>query len=253
MEKWQVPEALAFWITITFLIILSLGIAIAFFIRIHLKRMLTAQEKLNAEKLMHQEELLKTSVIIQERERERIASDLHDALIGKLNVLSLAMAAKVDTVDPETMLKESIATARRISHDLSPPLLDETSLTEWINEMTVPLKGTYIVELSTSQEPNAKVPKDIKLQLIRILQECINNAIKHANATVLSFSLRVTKKYIALQIKDNGKGFNTETSSRGLGLKNMELRIQLLQGNYRLKSTIHKGTELFILIKLPKQ
>jgi signal transduction histidine kinase len=253
MAEWQTPETVAFWITIVFLIILCLGIAIVFFIRVHLKRMLTAQEKLNTEKLIHQEELLRTSVTIQERERKRIASDLHDALIGKLNVLSLAMASKTDSVNPEKMLTESIATARRISHDLSPPLLDETSLTEWINEMTAPLKGTYTIELSTSQALQTKVPKNIKLQLIRILQECINNTIKHANATILSFSLRITKKYIALKVKDNGKGFNTKSPFRGLGLKNMELRIQLLKGNYRLESTIHKGTELFILIKLPKQ
>ncbi len=253
MAEWQTIETVAFWITIAFLIILCLGIAIVFFVRVHLKRMLIAQEKLNVEKLIHQEELLRTSVTIQERERKRIASDLHDALIGKLNILSLAMASKTDTVNPEKMLKESIATARRISHDLSPPLLEETSLTEWINEMTTPLRGTYTIELSTRQDPKIKVPKNIKLQLIRILQECINNSIKHANASILSFSLRCTKKYIALQIKDNGKGFNTKKPFQGLGLKNLELRIQLLKGNYRLKSTIHKGTELFMLIKLPKQ
>lgn len=253
MAEWQTLETVALWITIAFLVILCLGIAIVFFIRVHIKRMLIAQEKLNTEKLLHQEELLRTSVIIQERERKRIASDLHDALIGKLNVLSLAMASKVDNINPEKMLKDSIITARRISHDLSPPLLEETSLTEWINDMTIPLKGIYTIDLSTWQEQKTKVPKDIKLQLIRIIQECINNCIKHANATILSFSLRITKKYIALQIKDNGKGFDTKASLHGLGLKNLELRIQLLKGNYRLKSTIHRGTELFMLIKLPKQ
>lgn len=253
MEDWQIPETLTLWIMITFLIILVLGILIVFFIRIHIKRMLIAQEKLNIEKLTHREELLKTSVIIQERERKRIASDLHDDLISKLNVLSLAISSKSKIVNPEKMLTESIATARRISHDLSPPLLEETSIAEWINTITRPLKSQYTIELFTSNTLQLKIPKNIKLQLIRILQECITNSIKHANATLLSFALRITKNYIVLRIKDNGKGFNSKKQFKGLGLKNMELRIHLLKGKYRLKSTIHKGTDLLILIQLPKQ
>lgn len=251
MAEWQDPKTIALWITVAFAIILVLGIVIVFFVRLHLKRMLLAQRKLSSEKLMHQKELLEYSVEIQERERKRIASDLHDELIGQLNVIRLSIASKNPTIDTEDMLSGSIAAARRISHDLSPPLLEETPFDEWICNMASPLRAHYAIRLNLWKDPSANISKDVKLQLIRILQEFINNSIKHAKATTLGFSLRVTKSYIALQITDDGKGFDTKRKSQGLGLKNMELRMQLLKGQYRLKSSIDSGTDLLILVKTP--
>ncbi len=251
MAEWQDPKIIALWITVAFTVILVLGVAIVFFVRLHLKRMLVAQQKLSAEKLMHQKELLEYSVEIQERERKRIASDLHDELIGQLNVIRLSIVSKNTTIDTQEMLSGSIATARRISHDLSPPLLEETPFSEWIYNMASPLKPHYTIRLNIWKDPSANISKDVKLQLIRILQEFINNIIKHANAKTISFSLRVAKSYVALQITDDGKGFDTRSKTQGLGLKNMELRMQLLKGRYKLKSSNDSGTNLLILVKTP--
>lgn len=251
MAQWQDSETLVFWILIVFLIVLFLGVAIVVFVQVHLKKMVIAQEKLSAEKIKHQEALLDSSVKVQERERERIASDLHDELIGKLNIVLLASASKTTEVDTQKMLRDSIGIARRISHDLSPPLLEETSLAEWIRDMVSPLRNFYTVTVMITEEPSLFVPKDVKLQLIRIVQEVINNCIKHANATQLSFTLRETNKQVALKITDNGIGFTTKGKQEGLGLQNIELRMQLLKGIYRFKSSKGKGTSLLLLIKLP--
>lgn len=251
MEEWQNPKIIALWIIVAFIVILAMGIAIVFFVRLHLNRMLVVQRKLSTEKLLHQKELLEYSVDIQERERKRISSDLHDELIGQLNVLRLSLSSKTSTINNQDMLSKSIATARRISHDLSPPLLEETPLTEWIYNMTSPLKAHFTIKLNIWKTPSTSISKDAKLQLIRILQEFINNSVKHANATTLSFSLRIARQYIALQMTDDGKGFNTRDKPHGLGLKNMELRIQLLKGQYRLKSQTNKGTSLLVFVKTP--
>ena len=251
MAQWQDSETLVLWITIVFLIVLFLGVAIVVFVQLHVKRMIIAQEKLSAEKIKHQEELLDTSVEVQERERKRIASDLHDELIGKLNVIVLASASPSTDVDTQKMLRDSIEIARRISHDLSPPLLEETSLAEWIRDMVSPLRNFYTIVLTIREEPSILLPKDVKLQLIRIVQEVINNGIKHAKATQISFTLRETKKYIALKITDNGIGFSTKEKREGLGLRNIELRMQLIKGTYRLTSSKENGTSLLLLIKRP--
>jgi signal transduction histidine kinase len=251
MAQWQDSETLVFWILIVFLIVLFLGVAIVVFVQVHVKKMVMAQEKLNAEKIKHQEILLDSSVKVQERERERIASDLHDELIGKLNIVLLASTSKTTEVDTQKMLRDSIGIARRISHDLSPPLLEETSLAEWIRDMVSPLRNFYTVTVTITEEPSLSIPKDVKLQLIRVVQEVINNCIKHAKATQLSFTLRETTKYIALKITDNGIGFSTIEKQNGLGLQNIELRMQLLKGTYKLTSLKEHGTSLLLLIKLP--
>ncbi|WP_299207994.1 ATP-binding protein [uncultured Dokdonia sp.] len=251
MAQWQDSETLVLWITIVFLIVLLLGVAIVVFIQMHVKRMIIAQEKLSAEKIKHQKELLDSSVKVQERERERIASDLHDELIGKLNIILLASASQRTEVDTKKMLQDSIDIARRISHDLSPPLLEETSLAEWIRDMVLPLKEFYTVILTITEESSLLISKDVKLQLIRIIQEVINNCIKHAKATQMAFTLRETKKYIALKITDNGVGFKTIEKPEGLGLRNIELRMQLLNGTYKLTSSKEDGTSLVLLVKFP--
>lgn len=251
MAQWQDSETLVFWILIVFCIVLFLGVAIVVFVQLHVKRMIIAQEKLSAEKIKHQEELLDSSVKVQERERERIASDLHDELIGKLNTVLLASASQSTKVDTQKMLRDSIDIARRISHDLSPPLVEETSIAEWIRDMASPLKEFYTVTLTITEEPSLLVPKEVKLQLIRIVQEVINNCIKYAEATQMEFTLRETKKYIALKITDNGIGFETTKISGGLGLQNIELRMQLLKGTYKLTSSNERGTSLLLLIKRP--
>lgn len=247
MAEWQDPEAIVLWIIIVFLIVLLLGVVLILFVKVHLKKMVTAKEKLNAEKLKHQEKLLQSSVEIQERERERIAADLHDEILGKLNVLALSTTNPKET---NRTLNEIITIARNISHDLSPPLLDETSLEELIREILFPLRNHYSIQVSIRDETIAQTHKNIKLQLVRIIQEVINNIIKHAEATEVSFYFRKTKKYLALKITDNGKGYKVSEILQGLGLKNIELRMQLLKGQYRQRSKIGHGTSILLYIKL---
>lgn len=251
MEEWQNPQTIAIWSLIALFIVILLGISIVILVRLHLQRMLKAQQKIAETKLRYQQQLLKDSVQIQERERNRIASDLHDELIGQLNVVLYAQYNHPQSTILLPQLQTCIATARRISHDLSPPLLLQTSLQEWITELIYPLREAYHIN-TYFNITSSELHIDIKLQIIRIVQETISNILKHSKADSINLMLRVSHQLIAFKIEDNGLGFNPEDLSNGLGLKNIELRAQLTNGTYKFKTPLGGGTTFLFTTKQTK-
>ncbi|MBI3237511.1 MAG: hypothetical protein HYZ43_01480 [Flavobacteriia bacterium] len=250
MADWQKPETLAIWLTIGVTLVLFLVLVLILFTRIYIKRILTEQIEKNRLKLDHQKELLKDSIRVQERERNRIAADLHDGLIAKLNVLLLTIHSNEDTDRSTNLLRESIGVARRISHDLSPPLLGETDFADLIAEFVSPLRNNMQVKYYLSEHTKESLGNDVKLQLLRVVQEIISNTIKHSHATIIDVNLRISKGMLWLSIADNGKGFQVEQKYKGLGQKNIEMRLQLLKGNYRVKSSEAKGTSYLIYLPI---
>lgn len=246
MANWQKPETLAIWLSVGVSLILFLVVVLVLFTRVYIRRILAEQKERSKLKLDYQKELLRDSIRVQERERDRISADLHDGLISKLNVLLLTMHADDRNENARILLRDSIGIARRISHDLSPPLLSETELQDLIADFITPLKSAMDVRFYLSIHSERTVDDDVKLQLFRVVQEIISNSIKHAKAGMIEVSLRITEKYISLRIADDGVGFNAEKKTKGLGQKNIELRIQLLKGKYRLRSKSKKGT-VFLL------
>jgi two-component system NarL family sensor kinase len=252
METWQKPEVFALGLAIVFAVFLALTAFIVVFMRLYFKRLIHEQNQQMEMSVKHQKELLEKSVITQERERSRIASELHDGLISKLNtiVLMLSTGNKEHVSSSAEMLTDSIHLARKLSHDLTPPMLEETELQELISGFLHPLQSNYDVEFNFSNKFSLDIRVELKLQIFRIFQEAISNIIKHAEASKITTSLRITNTYIALKVKDNGKGFDAEHKKNGLGLNNMLIRTQFLNGNYKLKSAVGKGTTLIFGFKL---
>ncbi|MES2557878.1 MAG: ATP-binding protein [Bacteroidota bacterium] len=250
MADWQKPETLAIWLTIGVTLVLFLVLVLILFTRVYIKRILSEQSEKNRLKLDHQKELLKDSIRVQERERNRIAADLHDGLIAKLNILLLTIHSS-ETVEKSTeLLRESIGVARRISHDLSPPLLGETGLADLISEFVSPLRNSMQIRYYLSEHTKESLDNDSKLQLLRVVQEIISNTIKHSHATIIDINLRLSAGMLWLLIADNGKGFDVAEKHKGLGQKNIEMRLQLLKGNYRVKSSIDNGTAYLIYLPI---
>ncbi len=252
MEAWQKPETVTSWIVIGGFFIVVLLVSIILLVRSVFKKMVKNRLAEANMRLEHQQELLRTNIIIQEKERKRIAADLHDTLIGKLTLLH--MKNQIGNMDPELhqVLGDSIDTARRISHDLSPPMLEVTSLPELIEDLIgqwekfIPL--SYTCDIRHEYEHSGEV----KIQLIRIVQEVMNNIRKHAQATKIKVHYRQTEYWLALQIRDNGKGFKSDHRKKGIGLTNIETRMQYLNGHYHLKSRVDKGTSALFLLNLTK-
>lgn len=248
MEKWENSGMIAqgIWIILIFVFILAFSIVLL--VRENFQRI--ARVKLEEEKvkLEHQQKLLETNILVQERERTRIAADIHDILIGKLTVLKIKNEIAYDQKETDELIKDSIAVARRISHDLSLPMLQYTDLDQLISELIKPWKMVFNINLKRDNRSTALFSDNVKIQLTRILQELIMNIVKHAEATTIDIHLRHTDKWLFLFIKDNGKGFDIQENSKGLGLKNIEFRMEYIKGKYKQKSRKGRGTSyLFTL------
>ena len=233
---------------IVLLFVIVLITSMVLLTRKYIKRILHEQEKFTQAKLEHQKSLLWNSVLVQEKERDRIASDLHDELISKLTVLTYALQTNNEKVKPVELLGDSIKIARRITHDLRPPMLEQTTLEEMVDDFILPLRNAYGIVFSFSHQPHPELKTDVKLQLFRIVQEVVNNILKHAHASEISIYLRITDSIVALVIRDNGVGFDVSDKAKGLGLKNIELRSQLLNAKCRFKSAPNKGATFQLLL-----
>ena len=250
MAGWQNPESFALWLALVLIIVIVLVSIFVLFTRMYFVRILQEQQKLQEERIAHQKQLLRDSILVQERERTRIAADLHDDLISKLNVSLLTLNTTQNIEETTQLLQHSIVLARHISHDLHPPLLSETNLEQLLEGFISPVQKRFKVQFYSVVLDKKELSDNIRLQIFRIAQEVINNIIKHAEASHIHVQLRQANQYLALKISDDGKGF-PKTQKRGLGLKNIEVRSQALGGKTRFNSVPGQGTSF--IFYLPHQ
>lgn len=239
--------------------------AIFFFFVTYQKRLLRKQLELNQVKSDQKDEILRNTIYAQEKERKRIAQDLHDEVGAMLSVVKLNVARiekKTSEQKPKelagetkTYLDDVIMQVRRISRDLLPPALERFGLYYAIEELAkwVNKSDQILIQCKLSGEQSRFESKK-ELALFRIVQELLNNAIKHAEASAIYINVRFTSSYLAIAFSDNGKGFDVEEKkNEGLGLKNFESRTQILDARFKLWSRLQKGTTAFILLKLMEE
>lgn len=246
MEKWQDPKVIALWIAIIIVLIFTILLFVVRIMHIGYKRMTEANLREARMQLEHQKKLTETNLTAQERERQRIASDLHDGLIGKLAVVRLKSQVGAPLQEIDNLLEESIAEARRISHDLTPPLLEFLSLEELLEQLAAPWREKLQIDFYSDVRTQQELTPQQKIQVVRIVQELVTNTLKHAAATTITMHLRHTEQYLALRVHDNGKGFDASQLKKGIGLSNLELRMQYLNAGNKVKSEIGKGTTTII-------
>jgi len=251
MEEWQNPETILRWIVIAIVFFLLLLSFIVLLVRTIFKKIVKTKLAESATKLAHQQSLLDITIKTQEKERKRIAADLHDEIIGQLTILKLQQELNnTPNIESINLINNSIHSARRISHDLSPPLLEYTLLPDLIKETISLWKSKFqINSFFDIRKKDHQYNNEFKIQLIRIIQELVTNINKHANASEIEIHFRQSDNYTLLKIKDNGIGYNMLNQQKGLGLKNIETRVYYLKGNYRTQSTINKGTSSLFLFK----
>jgi len=197
---------------------------------------------------------LKNTIQAQEKERKRIAQDLHDEVGVMLSVVKLNVGRiekKIADAKPRQMASETklylddvVNQVRRISRDLMPHSLEKLGLSFALEEMVnwINKSEQIKIEFSKQGEP-FRLDKKIELGVFRIVQELINNALKHSKASKIIIKVRYAEKYLALSVTDNGLGFDiAKLENSGLGLKNLKSRSGLMGGEYKMRSFPGKGT-----------
>ncbi|WP_419870410.1 sensor histidine kinase [Chryseobacterium sp. CT-SW4] len=188
---------------------------------------------------------LEEAFFLQEKERERLAEELHDNILSRLNLIRLNTETK-NIHEINTDLKKSMQLIRELSHNLTPPDLKEVELKDLI--------GDYLEQIHTPMEIDyfhygsheTNISSEVKLNLFRITQEIINNILKHAHANTIRVTLRISSQYIILIVEDNGCGFASNGHYKGIGIKNIQSRIRQIKAFHTLKTQPEKGTKYII-------
>ena len=235
------------WLLIGVLAMAALALVVIAIARLALRSIAREKEKQRQLELEHQKELLVSNVQVQERERERIAGELHDSLASQLAVARISLYDEArPKSDAIALVDAALKVARNLSHELYPPLLEEAGLEATLRDFVEPLGGQLNIHIrAVGHHPPAL---DAQLHLLRIVQECLQNSLKHAEAEQLFIGLHFGQRWAGLLVRDNGKGFNTNKHPKGFGLHNIETRVQVLGGNYRLRSAPGKGTSITVLL-----
>ncbi len=200
---------------------------------------------------------------MQEAERKRIASELHDSLGQKLvliknKILKASLPASGNSPGQDDSLPGSVAEAiqeiRTISYGLRPYQLDLLGLTSSINSLV----EESFDAANISYRPDIDTIDDLfdneaSINIYRIIQECVNNVVKHSAASHVDISLKKGDGAIEIVIKDNGAGFNATGNYSGFGLKGIRERLHILQGAVDIDSVPAHGTRVSFTIPIPNK
>ncbi|MFP4556136.1 MAG: PAS domain S-box protein [Bacteroidales bacterium] len=225
-----------------------------------LSRLILLFSDITHQKQMHRE-ILNAIVTAEERERTRFAQDLHDGIGPLLSTskLYLQWLKRPDTISKkDTLLKqaedtieEAIKCTREISHNLSPSLLTRFGLISALNSFINRVKESQSLSFKFSHDLKTRLNYQTETSIYRVATESINNAIKHADATEISVDIKLISEILYVTIKDNGKGFNLNevlSKKQGLGIINMNNRIETLGGKIGINTAKGEGTQIKIAI-----
>lgn len=210
--------------------------------------------------------LIRTVIEIQEAERSRIAKDIHDSIGQQLSAITfyLNTLAKTEKNTNQSILlskstsalKTILSDVRNICFNLMPNTLESFGLVETVKQIcrTNQSAGKLDFNLDVSED-FPLLNKYLEISIIRIVQEFINNSIKHSCTTQIDISLQHKNNSIQVELKDYGNGFdlNTINLNTGMGLKNVRSRVKSYNGEIKINSSHGKGTEYSIFIPLNKQ
>ena len=229
------------------LLVLVVSIVLIAFLVLYLRN----TKKNAAIKLRFQEERLASIIEGQEQERARIAKELHDGIVQDLTVLKMEMSNLNQESESINKLDKITKEVRELSYQMMPVTLREMGLISAIEELlhrSLSKNGiAFELEHFNYQE---RLSDKIEVSVYRICQELLNNVLKHAGASRVSVMIRKSETQLTFIFEDNGKGFDTETSKKGIGLESLNSRIAFLNGNLEIDSSKQKGTTAFIRIPL---
>ena len=200
-----------------------------------------------------------------EKERRRIAVDLHDHLGQSLAMARIKLSGMKneplpektidDLVETEKYVIDAIKNSRTLTYELSPPVLFELGLAAAINWKLEQLNNKY--QLETNLEVEDEIPElneDLLILMFRAVGELLNNIVKHANSTTVSVRMNFKGKFLNISVSDNGKGFETKgvdtkfNKKAGIGLFSIRERLEYFDGKMYIDSALEKGSRIYLSV-----
>lgn len=248
-------------ISVVLLLLLLSGLGILFY----RKKQIEQQAKLDAEIANQKEIRTKAILDAEEKERRRIAQDLHDGVgqllsAAKLNLSNLDSKLIAQTEEQKAAMQnalnlvdDSVKEVRLVSHNMMPNTLIKLGLGSAVREFITKLGNAPNLKIDLEIVGlDTRLENQVETVLYRVIQEIINNIIKHAKASHISMQLIRHETEMNVMIEDNGIGFDTSRleNFEGIGLKGIQTRIEFLNGSVHFDSSIGRGTTVIIDIPL---
>ena len=210
-----------------------------------------------------QKDIVKAIIQTEENERAYFSKELHDGLGPLLSTIKLYLQSSERSKSnksreeiihkAEEILEDALTTVKEISNKLSPHLLTNYGLTSAIQNFVDKLRKTSVIGITFQSNASKRVYMEIEAAIYRATIECINNTIKHAAAKNVTIVLNDTGSQLQLQYSDDGKGFDLEealAAKKGLGLFNLQNRIQTIGGKITMFSKPGKGVDYRIVVNI---
>ena len=242
----------------TFLAFMMMGMVLILFFYFSRKKFVQKEIEKGELAIEYQKTLLYAVLSTQEEERKRIAQDLHDDISSKLNIVSLnsyllktpnLSEKELDDISTNiiNLTYKTLENSRRLAHDLLPPVLEKFGLDAGIKELCLEFNSNKkaLVQYENSIEFDTKDSKK-HLHIFRILQELLNNSLRHGKATEITITFRKVANINTCVYIDNGIGFESTDleNKKGLGMKNIESRISYIDGFMTLESKPNEGMKM---------
>lgn len=247
---------------------LALTIGLIVFIIFHQRKVIRYQMKLQRMEHEQQKMLLNASIRFQEEERQRIAADLHDDAGPLLATARLYLNENLVNLDKTTQLQsiynakqiidDTIQLIRNISHSLMPPTLKNFGLESAVNDLFQKISGSGSMNASCRfHDYRERLHPDEELIIFRVIQELINNILKHSNASFIHLTQNLGPNKLFIRLHHDGRGLTQadfeklNKSTVGLGLKNIQSRLKLLQGKILFEKDMSQ-TYYKVTIEIPR-
>jgi two-component system, NarL family, sensor kinase len=248
---------------------LVLTIGLILFIIFHQRKVIRYQLKLQQMEHEQQKILLNASIRLQEEERQRLAADLHDDAGPLLATARLYLNENLVNQDKATQLQsifqarqildDTIQLIRNISHNLMPPTLKNFGLESATNDLFQKISGSGAINASSRfHEYRERLKPDVELIVFRVIQELINNILKHSNSSFIHLTQNVHNGTFILRLHHDGRGIvqadfdKLNKSNVGLGLKNISSRLKVAQGKIYFEKDPSQ-TYYKVTMEIPKE
>ncbi|RED97466.1 PAS domain S-box-containing protein [Marinoscillum furvescens DSM 4134] len=207
-----------------------------------------------------EQDIAKAIIQTQEEERFETGRELHDHIIQLLVAARMNLNHVIDKLDEFPSVQRSfeltgtaIEDIRKLSHRLAPASLEDTALDEAMSSLLEGFNthGQFTINFESEMNTEVPIPDNLKLNLYRILQEQLNNIVKHANARTLTLQLTINDFKIYMLIADDGQGLNKKNSAKGIGLNNIRRRVEIFNGNLQVVSAPNDGFK--IIVEIPRE
>lgn len=260
LQKVQISKKNYMLIGVVLLIVFVTLLGVSAWLRIRLRQKAKFQRE-----IMKQQELATKAVLAaEEKERQRIARDLHDGVgqmmsVAKMNLSAFESDLKFLDRDQQdsfekiiNLVDESCREVRSVSHNMMPNALLKNSLAIAIKDFVDKIEKRSLKVRVYTEGLDDRLDSNLEIILYRVIQECVNNVIKHAEASRLDISVLKDKEGISATIEDNGKGFDIGDKDKfeGIGLKNIITRIEYLKGMVDFDSSPGRGTLIALNVPL---